>query len=155
LSTSPEGAFVEKFIQDAPRDAYGRPEVTRDRLKANCLCAIPYEAGAITRPLRLVDLSAGGVVTIGATGELCALADVQRLPLVRRWALRLYRHQDEPDGIYYRARHDPSRLSIALFDRAFGVLTASCSANMLTDTVHLRYLLAHYDVTVIEGTVET
>lgn len=152
LSTSSEGAFVEKFIQDAPRDAYGRPLISRARLNANCLCPIPYGAGAMTRPLRLVDLSAHGVVGIGATGELCALADIDRLPLVRRWALRLYQHKDKPDGIYYRARHDQSRISIALFDRARGVLTASCSTNHLADTTHLTNLLVQYDVTVIEGT---
>ncbi len=102
-----------------------------------------------TRHLRLVDLSAGGVIAIGATGELCALADISRLSLVQRWALRLYRHHDCPDGIYYRARHDQSRISIALFDRARGVLTANCATNLLTDPANLASILNHYKVGVM------
>lgn len=132
--------------------------VTEDRLSPGlgCMptaCALSRtEQGQMTRPLRLVDLSAHGVIDIGATGELCALADIDRLPLVRRWALRLYRHQDMPDGIYYRARHDQSRISIALFDRAGGVLTADCSTNHLADPAKLHNLLVRYDVTIIEDT---
>jgi hypothetical protein len=30
----------------------------------------------------------------------------------------LWSHPQQPGGLYYRARHDLSRLSIALFDRA-------------------------------------
>jgi hypothetical protein len=146
LSTSPEGAFVETFVQDAGRSTSGQAIVTRDRLDVYCLCRMPYGMGAGTRALHLVDLSGPGVVTIGATGELCALADIARLGLVQRWALRLYQHRDRPDGIYYRARHDPSRFSIALFDRARGVLTADCSTNILIDPARLASLLNTYRV---------
>ncbi len=151
LSTTPEGAFVEKFVQDAPRDGSGRPLLTRSRLDANCLCQIAYQPGP-ARTLRLVDLSGAGSVLIGTTGELCSLADIARLPLVRRWALRLYQHPDRPDGIYYRARHDQSRISIALFDRAAGVLTADCATNILTLDDPFTAILTHYDVTVIDDT---
>ncbi len=109
----------------------------------------------MTRPLRLVDVSAEGAVAIGASGELCALADIDRLPLVRRWALRLYQHKDEPDGIYYRARHDQSRISIALFDRAHGVLTAHCSTNILADITHLDNLVIHYRVAIMDDAAGT
>ena len=150
LSTSPEGAFVETFVQDAPRSRQGQVAVTRARLESYCLCHMRYGPGAGTRPLRLVDLSGNGVVLIGATGELCALADIARLGLVQRWALRLYQHRDGPDGIYYRARHDQSRFSVALFDCASGVLTADCSTNMLANPVELARILSHYRVGLME-----
>jgi hypothetical protein len=100
-----------------------------------------------------VDLSGAGSVLIGTTGELCSLADIDRLPLVRRWAMRLYQHRDQPDGIYYRARHDQSRISIALFDRAQGVLTATCTTNILADALQIDPLLTQYDVTIMDDTV--
>lgn len=150
LSTTPEGAFVETFLQDAPRSSFGEPLVTRTRLNTYCLCRLPYGPGAGTRSLRLVDLSGHGVVWIGATGELCALADITRLALVQRWALRLHQHRNRPDGIYYRARHDQSRISIALFDRGRGVLTANCATNLLNDPVQLANLLNQYNVGLIE-----
>lgn len=146
LSTGPEGAFVETFVQAAVRSASGQPIVARARLDGYCLCRMPYGVAAGTRTLRLVDLSGPGVVAIGATGELCALADIARLALVQHWALRLFRHRDCPDGIYYRARHDPSRFSIALLDRAQGVLTADCSTNILVDPARLASLLNTYRV---------
>lgn len=146
LSTSPEGAFAETFVQDAARSPAGLTIVSRARLDACCLCRMAYGVGVGMRALRLVDLSGPGVVTIGATGELCALADIARLGLVQRWALRLYQHRDCPDGIYYRARHDPSRFSIALFDRARGVLTPDCSTNILVDPARLADLLNTYRV---------
>jgi hypothetical protein len=146
LSTSPAGAFVETFVQDAPRSTSGQTLVTQARLDAYCLCRMDYGREAATRPLRLVDLTGSGVVLIGATGELCALADIARLGLVQRWALRLYQHRDSPDGIYYRASHDQSRFSIARFDRARGVLTADCSTNILTDATQLAQILRHYGV---------
>jgi RES domain len=150
LSTTLEGAFVEKFLQDAPRGKYGHASVHRERLDSCCLCSIPYGELVAPRPLRLVDLSGNGTFLIGATGELCALADIARLSLVQRWALRLYRHHDCPDGILYRARHDQSRLSIALFDRANGVLTAHCSTNILEDDVQLAAILSYYKVGLLD-----
>lgn len=150
LSTSPEGAFVETFVQDAPRSASGASSVTRARLNTYCLCRISYRREVSARALRLVDLSGNGVVLIGATGELCALADIGRLGLVQRWALRLYQHHDRPDGIYYRARHDQSRIAIALFDRARGILAANCADNLLDDPAQLGGMLDHYNVGLIE-----
>jgi hypothetical protein len=149
LSTSPEGAFVETFVQDAPRANAGPALITQARLDAYCLCRMGYGSQDGTKALRLVDLTGNGVVLIGATGELCALADIARLGLVQRWALRLYQHRDAPDGILYRARHDQSRLSIALFDRAHGVLTADCSTNLITDPRQLGPILRHYNVGLI------
>lgn len=45
--------------------------------------------------------------------------------LSQLWALALHQHPDEPDGLLYRSRHDPSQLCAAIFDRAADALTAT------------------------------
>lgn len=151
LSTSPEGAFVEKLLQSTVRTAYGGASVTQVRLDACCLCPISYKPRGDAPLLQLVDLTGNGASLIGATGELCALTDIARVGLAQQWALRLYRHPNSPDGIfYYRARHDQSRVSIALFDRADGVLTAGCTSNVLEDKPRLREILRHYRVGILK-----
>jgi hypothetical protein len=43
--------------------------------------------------------------------------------LAQRWALSLWKHPKQVDGIYYRARHDLSRYCAAIFDRAQDKMT--------------------------------
>ena len=74
-----------------------------------------------SRPLPLVDLAGPGLSRIGADNRLTAAS----YDLSQRWALALYEHPDQPDGLLYRSRHDPSRLCAAIFDRAAGALTAT------------------------------
>ena len=61
--------------------------------------------------------------------------------------MALWAHPVRPDGLFYRARHDPSRQSAALFDRAAGLLTAaplgSLAAPELADL--LADVLATYE----------
>ena len=73
------------------------------------------------RPLRLVDLTGAGLARLGADERLCA-GDYD---VAQRWALALFRHPERPDGLYYRSRHDPSRLCIAIYERAQAALTAA------------------------------
>lgn len=73
------------------------------------------------RPLRLVDLTGPGLARLGADERLCA-GDER---VAQRRALALWRRPAHPDGLWYRARHDPSRLSAAVFDRAADALTTA------------------------------
>jgi hypothetical protein len=52
---------------------------------------------------------------MGADTELRSGPDYN---LARRWAHAIHDHPRKPDGILYRARHDPSRTCAAIFDRA-------------------------------------
>ncbi|MBW4697298.1 MAG: RES family NAD+ phosphorylase [Aphanocapsa lilacina HA4352-LM1] len=70
------------------------------------------------RPLRLVDIIGAGLARIGADGRLCT-GDHR---LAQRWALALWRHPDDIDGICYRTRHDLSQLCAVIFDRSRSVL---------------------------------
>jgi hypothetical protein len=97
------GAFIETFGH-----ATGSNVVTMAELLRRGLARI--EAG---RPLRLVDLTGPGLARLSADGRL----STGDLDIAQRWSLALYNHPDQPDGICYRARHDPSRLAAALFER--------------------------------------
>ena len=39
------------------------------------------------------------------------------LYIAQRWSRALWEHPQQPDGIIYRSRHDPSKVCAALFDR--------------------------------------
>lgn len=98
------GAFVESFGRTP-----GRTIVSWEKLRVTPLSAIEPE-----RPLRLVDLTGAGLVGIGATAGIST--DVYHK--AQEWSRALYHHPSEPDGLRYRLKHDPSRVGVALFDRA-------------------------------------
>lgn len=102
-------AFIETFGH-----ATGIRLVTRASLQARGLALV--EPG---RALRLVDLTGPGLARLGADERLCA-GDYR---VAQQWSLALHQHPEQPDGLYYRSRHDPSRVCAALYERAGHVLT--------------------------------
>ncbi len=105
LGHDPHCVLIETFGQ-----ATGASLVTLAALQARFLTEV-----TATRELRLVDLaSSGGLARIGADGRL--LDGPHNLS--QRWSLALKHHPAMPDGILYRARHDPARMAYVLFDHA-------------------------------------
>ena len=80
---------------------------------------LPIAEVGLNRPLQLVDLRGSGLKGIGADGRLIVGGDYS---MARRWSKALHDHPQEIDGIWYRARNDPDRLSVAVYNRAAGVL---------------------------------
>jgi len=101
-------AFIETF-GDA-RGADGELQIARGDIAKRCVALI-----GIVRPLRVVDLTGSGLSNIRADARLTAGDDYG---LSQRWGRELFDHSQRPDGVLYRARHDQSRLSLALFNRA-------------------------------------
>jgi hypothetical protein len=99
-----EGAFIETFGANT-----GIRIISNDELILRSISCLQN-----TRPLNLIDLTGPGLIKIGADGRLC---DGDR-QLAQRWALAFWQHPMQIDGIYYRARHDPSQYCVAIFDRA-------------------------------------
>lgn len=122
------GAFIETLGR-----ATGANRVDMQLLRETCLSRL-----TTVQPLKLVDLRGPGLARLGADERLCAGDDYE---LCGRWALALYHHPVRPDGLYFRARHDPARFSLALFSRdatAQGIQAQSQGA--LTDPANTALL---------------
>lgn len=117
LGSDAHCAFIETYGQ-----ATGINIVTARELAGRCLSRV--EA---LRPLTLVDLTGPGLAQLGADERLCA-GDHS---VAQRWALALWTHPSQPDGLYYRARHDPSRFCVALYERAGDALCVIRQGSLL------------------------
>ncbi len=117
LGSDPHCAFIETYGQSTCINI-----VTASALIGRCISRV--EA---MRPLTLVDLTGPGLAQLGADERLCAGEHI----VARRWALAIWNHPSRPDGLYYRARHDPSRFCVALYDRAASVLNAIRQGSLL------------------------
>ena len=103
-----EGAFVEGCVHD---DGLGEatPMLSESYLRGRCLSKIGF-----TGSLRLVDLTGPGVARIRADARLCS-GDYE---IAQRWSRALWEHPQQPDGILYLSRHNPSLVCAAIYDRA-------------------------------------
>ncbi len=128
VAADAHGAFVETFGHET-----GVRFVTSAELEKRGLATIMH-----ARPLRLADLRGDGLARMGADAALTGGLDYE---LSRRWARAIHDHPRKPDGIAYRARHDPSRTCAVIFDRAAGALTAA-SVGTLADAMRAA-LLGH------------
>jgi hypothetical protein len=100
-------AFVETFGDSRSED--GAIEISQAELESECLSYI-----SLPPDLQVVDVTGPGLAHIGADGRLCS---GDRYDLSQCWSRVLWDHPSHPDGIYYRARHDQGRATVALFDR--------------------------------------
>jgi hypothetical protein len=139
LAADAHGAFIETFGRQP-----GRLIVSIGELAQRGLARV-----TVRRSLRLVDLSGAGLARIGADSRLVSGSyDVSQA-----WALALYEHPDQPDGLLFRSRHDPSRLCAAIFDRAEDALRTR-SLGSLSDAANaalLGNILDTYDFGLIES----
>jgi hypothetical protein len=126
VATDAHGAFAETFGHET-----GVRFVTSAELGKRSIAVI-----AAVRALRLADLRGKGLARMGADAALTSGLDYD---LSRRWARAIHDHPRKPDGILYRARHDPARTCAAIFDSADNLLTAT-AAGTLMDDVHLELL---------------
>ena len=63
------------------------------------------------RSLSLVDLTGKGLTLLDADARLFTGS----YQISQQWSKALQDHPENPDGIYYRSRHDPSRFCLALY----------------------------------------
>jgi hypothetical protein len=125
-------AFIETFgRRETSGHALGWNVVTRSLLAERERTRV-----MTNRPLRLVDITAEGLARIGADSRLASGS----YAVSQRWALACYLHPSQPDGLLYRARHDPSRMAAAIYDRAAPMLTTS-SLGSLADPANAALLL--------------
>ncbi len=124
LGESPEAALVETFIRGKSTERH----ITIHELHENPLSEIRFDYA-----LRLVDLTANGLIRLGADARICTGGNYS---VSQHWALALWRHPDQPDGIFYCSRHNLSLRCAAVFERAGGTVTSS-NFGSLADILHI------------------
>ncbi len=119
-------AFIETHGQ-----RMGVNAVTEAELRARCLTVLTSG-----RLLSLMDITGPGLAALGADNRL-ATADHE---IAQRWSRAVWEHPARSDGILFRSRHDPSRMSVAIFDR--GVIWQEKSLGSLTESSNTALLAA-------------
>jgi hypothetical protein len=135
-------AFVETFGDSQGQD--GAIEIGASELDRKCLSYV-----ILPGDLRVVDLTGSGLANIGADARVTC-GTPYHIPQI--WSRALYEHPSEPDGIYYRSRHDPSRTSLALFDRVRRDSISEERRGPLTDarnTQDLATMLCAYRIAIL------
>jgi hypothetical protein len=64
------------------------------------------------KDLSLVDLTGNGLTLLDADARLLS----GNYQVAQEWSKAFQNHVGQPDGIYYRSRHDPSRFCLALYE---------------------------------------
>jgi RES domain len=139
MARSHEGTFIETF-GSVIRAHAGRTYLDEQTVNERCWGRITTE-----RPLRLVDLTGRGLARIGADERLCA----GPYAVAQRWSKAFWEHPEAPDGLYYRARHDPSQYSAALFDRASVALSIAGKGAVGAHKRLLARILRRYSIALI------
>lgn len=104
LGQTLSAAFVETLLRN-PRI----PFVERTEIEIRSASALAND-----NALKLVDLRGGGLSQIGADNRLTTGS----YAVAGQWALALWRHANQPDGILYRSKHDPNHICAAIFNHA-------------------------------------
>lgn len=71
------------------------------------------------RKLRLVDITGKGLISMGADARLFSGDHAT----ARAWSQAFHDHTEQPDGIRFRSRLDPSRFNVAIFERVRSMLS--------------------------------
>ena len=128
------------FVETFGRLGTSAATTVRSVSQAQLLCL--SEIALAARPLALVDLTGPGLRQLDADARLFA-GDHAR---ARLWGRAFWAHPEQPDGLLFLARHDPSLLSVALFDRAQTAVQASTPRSLGTLPIPvLGALLDRYD----------
>jgi hypothetical protein len=129
--------FVETFGQlDTPAGTTVRSVSQAQLLAASLSEIVPL------RPLALVDLIGPGLRRLDADARLFAGNHAE----AQQWGRAFWSHPQQPDGLLFPARHDPSLLSVALFDRAQAAVQAGIPQSLgALSLAVLGALLDRYD----------
>lgn len=114
-------AFAETMLRD---------------LQLNAISAADLELRSLARilvrePLRLAELNGRHLHALGADASIVHGA----YQLTWDWSAAIHDHPGGPDGIRYRARHDDSGFSVALFERAQSKVLCTHSVSLRNPSV--------------------
>lgn len=133
LGISEEVCFAEAFLRNPPVRILSLDDLA-DRFIATL---------RVRRELRFVPLHGPGLARLGVTAELASGNDYGSS---QRLSLSLWEHNDKPDGILYRSRHDDSALCMAVYNRAQDGFVIARDEPLVGDPQQLARLLRRYGI---------
>jgi len=133
LGTTIDVCFAETFLRNPPVRILGFEDLATRSIAT-------VEVG---RELRLVPLHGPGLARLGTTAEPASSGDYS---LPQAWSRALWEHNNAPDGLIYRSRHDDSSFCIALYDRAAESMVVVMNRSLTDDAGLLAGLLKRYDL---------
>jgi len=131
LGTTLEVCFAETFLRNPPVRI-----LALDDLTGRSIATVE-----VRHNLRLVPVHGSSLARLGVTAELAAGSDYVGSQF---WSRALWEHNDQPDGILYRSRHDDSALCVAVYDRAKEGLAIVRDDSLSEDPQQLARLLGRY-----------
>lgn len=117
-------AFAKTLLRDLTLDVVHEQDLHLRSLALVEVCA----------PLRLVAMHGKGLRAHGADASVVH----GPYPNTWKWSAAIHAHPSAPDGISYRARHDDSGHSVALFERARDKVVPRSSIQLLHPTLGHR-----------------
>ena len=121
----------------------GQPTVSGAYLAAREIAILE-----LTEELRFIDLaSSGGLTHVGADGRLLTGS----YTVAQHWSAALRTHPSRPDGIRYLARHDPTRVAYAIFERPRSTFKIGSMGTLMApaNRALLNSILSGYNVALI------
>jgi len=131
LGTTLEVCFAETFLRNPPVKILALDDLTGRSIATVEVC----------HQLQLVRIQGSSLARLGVTAEL---ASGSNYAASQMWSRALWEHDDQPDGLLYRSRHDDSALCVALFDRAKDGLVIVQDHSLAEDPQQLGRLLKRY-----------
>lgn len=141
LSESKAGAFVETIA---------RHKLTGDSISTGQLKSLAIYRFELRASLVVVELHGSALLALGADASISSSHDYTT---PQRWSSALHSHPALVDGIRYRARHDNSKMSVALFDRCASPAPWSFRnlGSIFKNAEFLAQMIKTYDLDLIEG----
>lgn len=139
LSLSPSGAFAETLIRTPSGQILQKSD-----LRNYCLTRIQTR-----KTLRLAHCHGEGLKRNGLDSRISSYVDRSSTQSIVR---EFHDHNDKPDGLIYRARHDDDQMSIALFERASAKLAEpEQPVSWMNAGSNLDEVLDRYGIALIDG----
>jgi hypothetical protein len=131
LGTTLEVCFAETFLREPPVRI----------LAIGDLAMRSVATLEVRHDLRLAPLEGPRLARLGLTAEVASGTDYS---LSQLWSRALWEHDDAPDGVLYRPRHDDSAFCIAIYSRARDALEVVQEHSLVEDPRKLARLLRRY-----------
>lgn len=140
LGSSAKVAFVETILRDRADGRDGDCVIRLAEIEAYTCAEI-----AISKPLRLIDLTGDGPIRLGVPSDVLGARD-QTLGQV--WSEAFYNHPDQPDGILFPSRLNEER-NIAVYDRAVSKLAPGRAPRLIEIRDELAQIIVDLELAIV------